>query len=229
MYNIAQKTLAEFLGTFALLFVSVGSLCAAQQAGARGPGALALALAPGLTIAAVFATLGPISGGHFNPAVTAAFWVTRRLGTLESMLYWIGQLTGATTGSYLISLFFLSDVWRSAHLGVPALASDVSPVIGMMIEAALTFFLVLVYFGTAADKETASGKLAPLAIGFMVTANTLVGGALTGAAMNPARAFGPGLVGNYWANQTVYWVGPLAGGIVAGSLYSLLLARKSGS
>ena len=229
MHNIAQKTLAEFLGAFTLLFVSVGSLCAAHQAGAGSLGPLALALAPGMAIAAAFAALGPISGGHFNPAVTAAFWVTRRQETLEALLYWIAQLLGAAAGCYLISLFFLNDVWREAHLGVPALAGDVSPVIGMMIEAALTFFLVLVYFGTAAEKESAHARLAPFAIGFMVIANILVGGGLTGAAMNPARAFGPALVGNYWANQTVYWVGPLAGGIFAGTLHSLLLARKSAS
>jgi len=226
MYNLAQKTLAEFLGTFALLFVSAGSLCAAQQAGARGPGPLALAFAPGLVLAAMLVALGPISGGHFNPAVTAAFWVTRRQGTLEAMLFWAAQLAGAAAGCYLVSLFFLSDVWRSARLGLPALSSDVSPVFGMLVEAALTFFLVLVYFAAAGGKETAGAKLAPLAIGFTLTANILVGGALTGAAMNPARAFGPALVGNYWANQMVYWVGPLAGGILAGSLFSLLLARK---
>ena len=226
MYNIGQRALAEFVGTFALLFVSVGSVCAAQQAGTHGAGVLALAFAPGLTLAAMVAALGPISGGHFNPAVTAAFWVTRRQGTLEAMLYWMAQLMGAAAGCYLISIFFLTDVWRSAHLGVPALTSDVSPVIGMMIEAALTFFLVIAYFATAADKETAAAKLAPLAIGFMESANILVAGGLTGAAMNPARAFGPAIVGNYWANQIVYWVGPLAGGIVAGSLYSLLLGRK---
>ncbi len=227
MYNVGQKMLAEFIGTFALLFVTVGSICAQQQAGASGPGALGISLAPGLAIAAMFAAAGHISGGHFNPAVTAAFWVTRRQGTLEAMLYWIAQLLGAAAGCYLISLFFLTDVWRGAHLGVPELASEVSPVIGILIEAALAFFLVLVYFGTAADKESAYAKAAPLAIGFTVIANNLVSGRLTGAAMNPARAFGPALVGNYWANQTVYWVGPLAGGIIAGSLYSLLLMRKS--
>lgn len=226
MYNAAQKMLAEFMGAFALLFVSVGSICAQQQAGANGPGALGLALAPGLAIAVMFAAVGHISGGQFNPAVTAALWVTRRQGTLETVRYGIAQLLGAAAGCYVISLFYLPDVWRGAHLGVPSLASEVSPVIGILIEATLSFLLVFVYFATAADKECAYGRVAPLAIGLTVSANILVGGGLTGAAMNPARAFGPALVGNYWANQAVYWVGPLAGGIIAGSLYSLLLMRK---
>jgi aquaporin Z len=229
MYNLGQKMLAEFIGAFALLLVTVGSNCAGQQAGANGPGVLGLALAPGLAIAAMFAAVGHISGGHFNPAVTAALWVTRRHGTFEAVLYWIAQLLGAAAGCYFISLFFLTDVWRGAHLGVPALASEVSPVIGMLIEAGVTFLLVFVYFGTVVDKECRYGKVAPLALGFTITGNVLVGGGLTGAAMNPARAFGPALVGHYWANQPVYWVGPLAGGIAAGSLYSLLLIRKSSS
>ena len=104
-----------------------------------------------------------------------------------------------------------------------------SPVIGILVEAVLTFLLVFVFFGTAADKECTFGKVAPFAIGLTITGDILAGGVLTGAAMNPARAFGPALVGHYWANQAVYWVGPLAGGIVAGSLYSVLLMRKSTS
>ena len=217
------------MGAFTLLFFGVGSICFAQQAGASGPGLVGIALAHGLAIAVMFAAVGHISGGHFNPAVTAAFWVTRRLGTLEALLYWVAQLLGAAAGSYLITLFYLEDVWRRAALGVPALASDVSPVMGIAIEAVLTFLLVFVFFGTAANRDSAFGRLAPFAIGLTITGDILAGGVLTGAAMNPARAFGPALVGHYWANQAVYWVGPLAGGIVAGSLYSLLLIRKPSS
>ncbi|HKO05849.1 MAG TPA: MIP family channel protein [Candidatus Acidoferrales bacterium] len=229
MYNGGQKFVAEFMGAFTLLFFGVGSICFAQQAGASGPGLVGIALAHGLAIAVMFAAVGHISGGHFNPAVTAAFWVTRRLGTLEALLYWVAQLLGAAAGSYLITLFYLEDVWRRAALGVPALASDVSPVMGIAIEAVLTFLLVFVFFGTAANRDSAFGRLAPFAIGLTITGDILAGGVLTGAAMNPARAFGPALVGHYWANQAVYWVGPLAGGIVAGSLYSLLLIRKPSS
>ena len=229
MYNIGQKLVAEFIGTFTLLFFGVGSICAAQQAGAGGPGLLGIAFAHGLAIAVMVAAVGHISGGHFNPAVTAAFWVTRRQGTVEALLYWIAQLLGAAVGSFLITRSYSEEIWRRATLGVPALAPDVTPVIGILIEAVLTFLLVFVIFGTAADKDSAFGKLAPFAIGLTITGDILAGGVLTGAAMNPARAFGPALVGHYWANQAVYWVGPLAGGIAAGSLYSALLMRKPSS
>ena len=229
MHNTGQKLVAEFIGTFTLLLFGVGSICFAQQAGAGGPGLVGIALAHGLAIAVMMAAVGHISGGHFNPAVTAAFWVTRRLGTLEALLYWIAQLLGASAASYLITRIFLEDVWRRATLGVPALASDVSPVIGILAEAVLTFLLVFVFFGTAADKDCAFRQAAPFAIGLTITGGILAGGLLTGAAMNPARAFGPALVGHYWANQAVYWVGPLAGGILAGILYSVLLMRKPSS
>ena len=227
MYNTGQKFVAEFVGTFTLLFFGAGSICFAQQAGTGGPGLLGIALAHGLAIAVMVAAVGHISGGHFNPSVTAAFWVTRRMGTLEALVYWIAQLLGASAGAYLISRFYLEDVWRRAALGVPTLSSEVSPVIGILVEAVLTFLLVFVIFGTAADKDCAFGKVAPFAIGLTITGDILFGGHLTGAAMNPARAFGPALVGHYWANHAVYWVGPLAGAIAAGSLYSLLLMRKS--
>ena len=97
----------------------------------------------------------------------------------------------------------------------------------MVIEAVLTFLLVYVIFGTAADKDCAFGKVAPFAIGLTITGDIFAGGVLTGAAMNPARAFGPALVGHYWLNHSVYWIGPIAGGIAAGSLYSTLLMRKT--
>jgi len=228
MYNLGQKLLAEFIGTFAWLFVGVGSICAAQQAGApQGVALLATALAPGLAVATMMAAVGPISGGHFNPAVTAGFWVTRRMGTFQAIGYALAQLAGASAGAYAISKFYLEDVWRRAVLGTPVLSADVSPVLGMGIEALLTFLLVFVFFAVASEKDSAAGLRAPFAVGLAVTGDILAGGVLTGAALNPARAFGPALVGHYWLNQSVYWIGPIGGAIAAGSLYSALLAKKS--
>lgn len=227
MYNLGQKLISEFIGTFTLLFFGVGSICFAAQSGSGGPGLLGIALAHGLGIGLMVAAVGHISGGHFNPSVTAAFWVTRRIGTFDALLYWIAQLAGATFASFLITRMYAEDVWRRAALGVPALAGDVTPVTGILIEAVITFLYVFVIFGTAADKDCAFGKVAPFAIGLTITGDILAAGVLTGAAINPARAFGPALVGHYWANQSVYWVGPLAGAIVAGSLYSVLLMRKA--
>jgi aquaporin Z len=225
MYNTSQKMFAEFVGTFTLIFFGVSAICANVQAGG-GSGLVGVALAHGLAIAVMIAAVGHVSGGHFNPAVTAGFWVTRKLGTLEALLYCVAQLAGASAAAYVVSLAFSTEVWRRAGLGTPSLASDVTPTFGMLIEAVLTFFLVFVFFGTAADKNSAFGKVAPFAIGLTISADILAGGVLTGAAVNPARAFGPALVGHYWANHSVYWVGPMIGGIAAAWIYDTILMRK---
>ena len=106
MYNTGQKLIAEYIGTFTLLVFTLGSICYAQQAGAGGPGLLGMALAPGLAIAVMMAAVGHISGAHFNPSVTAAFWVTRRMGTLEALLYWLAQLHfGRFGGRYVKAIW----------------------------------------------------------------------------------------------------------------------------
>src|SRR5271168_4846880 len=159
MYNTGQKLIAEFMGTFALLFFGVGSICAALKAGPSGPGMLGIAVAHGLGYGLFVAAVGHISGGHFNPAVSAAFWVTRRLGTVDLLLYWLAQLAGASAASFLITQFYLEDVWRRG-LSAIALSSDVTPVLGIVIEAVITFLLVFVFFGTAADKDSAFRSVA---------------------------------------------------------------------
>jgi aquaporin TIP len=226
MYNTPQKLVAEFIGTFTLIFAGVGAICANQLAGG-GSGLVGVALAHGLAIGVMIAAVGHVSGGHFNPAVTFAFWVTKKMGWFEAAGFWVAQLAGGAAGAYLLTLFFPPEVWQRVALGTPSLAAEVTRTSGMLIEAVLTFLLVFVIFGTAADKNSAFGKSAPFAIGLTITVDFLVGGVLTGAAMNPARAFGPALAAHSWNNQGVYWVGPLAGALAAGFLYDTLLMKKS--
>jgi MIP family channel proteins len=226
MYNTPQKLVAEFIGTFTLIFAGVGAVCANQLAGG-GSGLVGVALAHGLAIGVMIAAVGHVSGGHFNPAVTFAFWVTKKMGWLEAAGFWVAQLAGGVAGAYLLTLFFPPVVWQRVALGTPSLAADVTRTSGMLIEAVLTFLLVYVIFGTAADKNSAFPKSAPFAVGLTISVDILAGGVLTGAAMNPARAFGPALAAHAWANQGVYWVGPLAGALAAGFLYDTLLMKKS--
>jgi aquaporin Z len=216
---------AEFVGTFTLVFIGVGSICANQFAGG-GSGLLGVAVAHGLAIAIMVCALGHISGAHFNPAVTAGLWVTGKIDTVESVLYWVAQLAGAAGGAFLITIVVPEDVWRAVQLGTPALAKDFTSISGMLLEGLTTFLLVWVVFATAVDERGALGKIAGFAIGLTVCMDILFAGPFTGAAMNPARAFGPALVGKLWASHGVYWVGPLAGGIVAGWLYDALYLKK---
>ena len=171
--------------------------------------------------------LGHISGGHFNPAVTIGFWVTKRLNTLDTVLYWAAQLAGAIAAAFLLKAIVPEDTWRAVALGTPELARDFPKWAAMTLEAVTTFFLVLVIFATAVDEKGTFPSIAGFGIGLTISLGTLVAYPFTGAALNPARAFGPALVATHWANHGVYWVGPLAGGFVAGLLYDSLYLKKT--
>jgi MIP family channel proteins len=225
--NTPQKLVAEFFGTFTLVFIGVGATCANQSMGAEGGGIVAIALAYGLAIACSVAAVGHISGAHFNPAVTIGFWVTKKIGTVEALLYWLAQLAGAIAAAYLLKAILPAEIWGPVYLGAPALAPDFARLQAMLLEGVLTFFLVFVIFATVADTRNGFAKLAPFAIGLTVTMDIFLGGPFTGAALNPARALGPALAGGFWSNHGVYWVGPLAGGVLAAWLYDSLYLRKS--
>lgn len=225
--NTPQKLVAEFFGAFTIIFIGVGSICANQFMGESGGGIVAIAFAHGLAIACSMAAVGHNSGGHFNPAVTIGFWVTRKMGTVEALLYWLAQLAGAAAAAYLLKAILPAEIWGPVYLGSPVLAADFTRLQGMLLEGVLTFFLVFVFFATAGDRNNGFSKLAPFAIGFTFTAGVFLGGPFTGAALNPARALGPALAGGFWSNHGVYWVGPLAGGVLAAWLYDSLYLRNS--
>jgi MIP family channel proteins len=228
MYNLPQRLFAEFIGTFTLIFIGAGSICADRYlstTGQSGIGVLGIAVAHGLAIAIMVTAIGHISGGHFNPAITLGFWVTKRLGTVKSVFYWVSQLFGATAAAYLLSVIVPESIWRPVALGTPDLAADFTRWHGMLLEGLTTFLLVFVVFATAVDAKGAFNKIAGFAIGLTITMDILLGGPLTGAAMNPARAFGPALVAHHWTNHGVYWVGPLLGGILAAVIYDRAFLR----
>jgi MIP family channel proteins len=228
MYNISQKLIAEFVGTFALIFFGAGSICTDQYLHATGGiGLLAIALAHGLAIGLMVSAMGHISGGHFNPAVSIGLWVTKRITTVDTILYWAAQLAGATAAAFLLKVVVPEETWRAVSLGTPALARDFPVWAGMTLEAVTTFFLVWMVFATAVDEKGAFKSIAGFGIGLSITLGILVAGPLTGAALNPARAFGPALAATHWAHQGVYWVGPLAGGFLAGLLYDTLYLKKA--
>jgi MIP family channel proteins len=228
MYNTSQKLIAEFVGTFALIFFGAGSICTDQYLHATGGiGLLAIALAHGLAIGLMVSAMGHISGGHFNPAVSIGLWVTKRISTLDTILYWVAQLAGATAAGFLLKVVVPEETWRAVALGTPALARDFPVWAAMSLEAVTTFFLVWMVFATAVDEKGAFKSIAGFGIGLSITLGILVAGPLTGAALNPARAFGPALAATHWAHQGVYWVGPLAGGFVAGLLYDTLYLKKA--
>jgi aquaporin TIP len=213
-----RRGVAEFIGAVALSFVGVGAF-------AVGAGLVGVALAHGLVIAVMASAVGHISGGHFNPAVTFGFLVTGRMALPLAVVYWVAQFAGAVLAAVLLTGLLPNSLTDPVNLGAPAIAGGIGAVAGLVLEAILTFFLVWVIFATAADERGTFKSIAGLAIGFTITLDILFAGPLTGAAMNPARAFGPQLVGGHWANWWVWYIGPLLGAAAAAILYEYLYLR----
>lgn len=223
----AAALVAEALGTFLFFFVGAGSVVLGDYVagnGGSGPGLLGVALAHGLALAVLVSALGAVSGGHFNPAVTLAVWIMGKITSLRVVLYVIAQLTGALAAGLALKLVF-ADAWQASNIGTPALGSGITPVVGIAVEAVLTALLVLAVIGTAVDPR--APKIGGLAIGLAVAADIMVGGPLTGAAMNPARWFGPAVAAGAYADWYVWWIGPAIGAAVAALLYRSALAEAT--
>jgi aquaporin Z len=210
-----RRSAAEFVGTFALIFVGAGSVVFARTT-------TDIALAHGLVIAVMVSAVGLVSGGLFNPAITIAFVVTRRIEARLAGLYLLVQFGGATLAALLLKWVLPADAESGSHLGAPALGAGISSGKGVVVEAVLTFFLVWAVFATAVDPRGTFKQIAGLAIGLTITFDALMGLGLTGAAMNPARAFGPQLLANHWGHFWVWYVGPFAGGAIAALVYEAL-------
>ena len=212
-----RPLLAEFVGTFALIFVGIGAIKTA------GHDVLGVALAHGLTIAAFVCATLHISGGNFNPAVTFGLLCGGHMNLPQAVRYWCAQLLGGFLAALICLGLFGRDV---VVMGTPQLAINLTSVQGIVVEAILTFFLVFVIYGTAVDQRSRGAAVAGFAIGATITLDILFGGPLTGAAMNPARVFGPALAAWFWHDHYVYWIGPLIGGALGGYVYGLLYERK---
>ncbi len=215
-----KALVAEFIGTFALIFVGVGSIAANYITNGQS-GLVGIALAHGLTLAVMISAVAAISGGHLNPAVTIGLFSAKKIDAANAIGYIFAQCFGAIFAAFLLK-FCLPDVALTAiNMGTPALGQGVSVSMGLATEIILTFFLVFVVYGTAVDKR--APKVGGLFIGLAVAMDILIGGPITGAAMNPARYLGPALLGGGLENFWLYWIGPVLGGILAASVYRRIL------
>ena len=218
-YRMLRAPAAEFIGT--LLFVLVGAGSAiANQGGAAG---LAIALTHGIGLAVIVTIMLPISGGHINPAVSFALWIGRQIDAVTLGKYVLAQLLGAIVAALLLKATFPAAATRMTSLGTPQVAGSMLQIVApITLEALFTFFLVSAVYGTLVSPQ--AQRVGGFAVGLVVLVCTLGGGgALTGAVMNPARAFGPALVSWDWHAQAVYWIGPLLGSAAAAGLWRYLL------
>jgi len=220
MFNL-KVFVAEFIGTFALVFVSAA-------AGMYNVGLLGVALAYGLTLVVFTYAYGHISGAHVNPAVTLGLATNGNIKWSDAFVYWVGQFGGAVFAAYLLRMFVsLVDASAFAAAATKGVLTVDHPYYALTVEALLTFFLVNTVLHAAVDGK--AGPLAGLAIGLTLTVAILAGGPLTGASLNPARTFGPAVF-----NMTdttpdylnpmlylVYFIGPFVGSILAVLVYQL--------
>lgn len=210
---------AEFLGTFALLFVGIGAIAADVHTGFK-VGLVGIALAHGLAIATFVSALGPVSGAHFNPAVTLALFVRKHIRASQAAAYIAAQILGALAGTAAIRAVHDPAAIANSNLGQCVTVDALLPAQAIGLEAILTFFLVSVIYGAAVDRR--APKVGGLYIGLAVVMGIFAAGPLTGAAMNPARWFGPAALAGNWSQAGIYLVGPLLGGLAAGILYPFL-------
>jgi MIP family channel proteins len=221
MHGRLTKLLAEFGGTFFVVLVAAGAVAI----GLLSP--LTVALIYGAAYGLAIATLGRVSGGHFNPAVSIAHWVTHRAGTIETAQYFLAQMAGATAAAYALRTLLPASATGAPRLGPPVLASGVMRGQALVIEGAMTCALVLALWATIVSRAKPRHWLGGIVAGIVVAAASYLGAPYTGGVMNPARAFGPALAWRLWGYQNVYWVGPLAGGVLAAALYDFFFRRKT--
>nr|ADF32096.1 aquaporin [Populus x canadensis] len=225
--NAFKAALAEFISTLIFVFAGQGSTMAYNKLTSNAPtspaGLIAVALAHAFGLFVGVAVSANISGGHVNPAVTFGAFIGGNISLLRGILYWIAQLLGSTVACLLLK-------YTTHHMTVSVftLSPGVTVWNAFVFEIVMTFALVYTVYATAIDpKKGDVGVIAPLAIGFVLGANILAGGAFEGAALNPAVPFGPALVSWNWYHHWVYWAGPLIGGGLAGIVYELIFMSHS--
>ena len=217
-YRSLRAPAAEFVGTALFVLVGAGSVIA-NTGGAAG---LAIALAHGIGLAVIVTIMLPISGGHINPAVSVGLWLGKQIDSLTLGKYVLAQLLGAIVGALLLKATFPASAVRMSSLGTPQVSGSMGLLGAIALEAVFTFFLVSAVYGTIVSPQ--AQRVGGFAVGLVVLVCALGGGgALTGAVLNPARAFGPALVAWDWHAQAVYWIGPLLGAAAAAGLWRYLL------
>jgi MIP family channel proteins len=219
---------AEFVGTLLFVFLGAGSAVAFAASGPTGQqlANVGVALAHGIALAVLVSATLSISGGHLNPAVTTGLWIANRIDGKLALQYIAAQLVGALAGATLVKAVMTKLAFDVVLGGTPRLTGNITFMQGVWIEAILTFFLVSAVFGTVVSPD--APKIAGFGVGLALLVSALVGGSMTGAALNPARAFGPALVAWQWNAHAVYWIGPLLGAAVAGALWKAVLLPKRG-
>ncbi|MGH9985656.1 MAG: MIP/aquaporin family protein [Nitrososphaeraceae archaeon] len=217
--SLTNKFLVEIVGTFVLVYAIASAATVYSDSGQLG--VIGIGLVHALVLTAIVYAIGYRSGAQVNPAVTVGLLVARKIGRKEATIYIIAQIIGAVIGAAVVYSIFGSDMAASVTL-----PSDDNVIRALILETVMTFTLVYVVLATTTSRNFKIVPLAGLAIGFTLGLNVMFGGAITGGSLNPARSFGPALIVFDFSYQWIYWVAPIAGGLIAAGVYKLLNTKE---
>ena len=214
--------MAEFLATF--VFVLIASGATLTNIFFSDIGGIGVALATGLALTSMIYAVFHLSGGHLNPAVTLAVWLAQKISSRVAVFYIIAQILASLAAAGLLLWIFGPDA-RQFSLGGPVIGVGVSVKTAVIVEAILTATLIFAVFATMIDKR-GSVNFGPLVVGLVLTVSAIFAGSISGAALNPARAFGPLVISKSYSDLAVWIIGPATGSIF-GIIYDFLFLRKS--
>ncbi|MBV8205523.1 MAG: aquaporin Z [Acidobacteria bacterium] len=231
--SLGKRAVAEFFGTFWLVFAGCGSAVLAAAFPQLGIGLLGVSLAFGLALMTMAFTIGPVSGCHVNPAVSIGLWAGKRFPGSDLIPYIVAQVAGSLAAACVLLVI---AVGKEGFLGIGSFASNgygahspdhYSLLSCVVAEFVLTFFFLLIILG-ATDKRATAG-FAPIAIGLGLTAIHLVGIPVTNCSVNPARSTGPALLAGGWAigQLWLFWLAPIAGAAAAGLVYGVVAGEEA--
>ncbi len=217
--SLRNKFLLEIVGTFILVYAIASA--ATVYSGSGQLGVIGIGLVHALVLTAIVYAIGYRSGAQVNPAVTIGLLVAKKITGKEAVVYIIAQIIGAVIAAAVVYSIFGSEM--SASVTLP---SEDNVVRALILETVMTFTLVYVVLATTTSKNFKIAPLAGVAIGFTLGLNVIFGGSITGGSLNPARSFGPALINWDFAYHWIYWVAPIAGGLIAAGVYKMLNTKE---
>lgn len=217
--SLRNKFLVEIVGTFILVYAIASAATVYSDSGQLG--VIGIGLVHALVLTAIVYAIGYRSGAQVNPAVTIGLLVAKKITGKEAAVYIIAQIIGAVIAAAVVYSMFGSEM--SASVTLP---SEDNIVRALILETVMTFTLVYVVLATTTSKNFKTLPLAGLAIGFTLGLNVIFGGSITGGSLNPARSFGPALITWEFNYHWIYWIAPIAGGLIAAGVYKILHTKE---
>jgi MIP family channel proteins len=217
--SLRNKFLVEIVGTFILVYAIASAATVYSSSGQLG--VIGIGLVHALVLTAIVYAIGYRSGAQVNPAVTIGLLVAKKITAKEAGVYIIAQIIGA-----VIAAAVVYSIFGSAMSSSVTLPSEDNIVRALILETVMTFTLVYVVLATTTSKNFKIIPLAGLAIGFTLGLNVIFGGSITGGSLNPARSFGPALINWDFAYHWIYWIAPIAGGLIAAGVYKILNTKE---